>query len=163
MKSFLDEAASRIRNVILPKSPLGRALQYMRNHWDALRRYLDDGCLPIDNNDVEQLMKQIAIGRKNWLFAGSVAGGECSAGFFTLVSSAVRNDLDVWHYLADILQKVLDGCTDYEPFLPWNWAAEHPQHIRQYRIRERKERMERTRSRRAALRAYRARGLPARE
>ena len=55
MKSVLDEAASRIRNVILPKSPLGRALQYMRNHWGALRRYLDDGCLPIDNNDVEHV------------------------------------------------------------------------------------------------------------
>ncbi len=108
-------------------------------------------------------MKQIAIGCKNWLVAGSVAGGECSAGFITLMSSAVPNDLDVWHYLADIIRKVLDGCTDDEPFLPWNWAAEHPQHIRQYRIRERKERMERTRSRRVVRRAYRARGLPARE
>ena len=61
-----------------------------------MQTYLGDGRLPIDNNDAEQLMKQIALGRKNRIFIRSVAAGERAADFLTLVSSAVRNDLDVW-------------------------------------------------------------------
>ncbi len=72
MREWLDsDAAARV----LPKSNLGGALRYLRNHWEPLRMYLSDGLLPIDNNDVEQLMKQIALGRKNWLFIGSIAAG----------------------------------------------------------------------------------------
>jgi hypothetical protein len=52
------------------------AAEYLRKHWNALRVYLDDALVPIDNNDVEQLMKQVAVGRKNWLFIGSVAAGD---------------------------------------------------------------------------------------
>ena len=58
---------------VLPKSRFAGALGYLRNHWEPLQVYLSDGRLPIDNNDVEQLMKQVALGRKNWLFIGSVA------------------------------------------------------------------------------------------
>jgi len=60
---------------VLPASKLGQAFQYMRNHWEALCVYVKDGGLPIDNNWVERLMKRIAIGRKNWLFVGSVRAG----------------------------------------------------------------------------------------
>ncbi len=63
-------------------------------------------------------MKQIALGRKNWLFTGSVAGNERSAGFFTLVSSAIRNDLAVWRYMKDVLEQLLSGSTDYAALLP---------------------------------------------
>ncbi len=72
---------------VLPKSKFGGALGYLRNHWTPLQLYLTDPWLPIDNNDVEQLMKQVALGRKNWLFVGSLAAGDRAAGFFTLVSS----------------------------------------------------------------------------
>ena len=113
-----------------------------------LQRYLDDPSIPIDNNETEQLMKQVAIGRKNWLFAGSVAGGERSAGFLTLASSALRNDLDVWRYVKDVLDQLLAGMTDYEPLLPWNWAAAHPDAIRQYRVTERHDRAEKKRAKR---------------
>jgi hypothetical protein len=78
---WLDSPAAR---AILPKSKFGEALGYVRNHWEPLQLYLTDGRMPIDNNDVEQLMKQIALGRKNWLFTGSVAAGERCADFFTL-------------------------------------------------------------------------------
>ncbi len=88
---------------ILPKSKLGQALLYLRNHWDPLQVYLSDGMLPIDNNEVAQLMKQVAIGRKNWLFVGSVAAGERAADFLSLISSALRNDLDVSAYVKDVL------------------------------------------------------------
>ncbi len=80
---------------VLPKDKIAEALNYVRNHREALSQFLTDGRLPIDNNDVEQLMKQVAIGRKNWLFLGSVLAGERAANFLTLVSSALRNDLDV--------------------------------------------------------------------
>jgi transposase len=143
MEAWLEQVKLRTSNVLLPKSDFAKALQYIRNHFAELGRYLDDPSLPIDNNETEQLMKQVALGRKNWLFAGSVAGGERTAGFLTLVSSAMRNDLDVWQYVKDVLDELLTGTTDYEPLLPWNWAAAHPEAIRQYRVNERKERAER--------------------
>jgi transposase len=151
MEVWLNEVEQRTSNVILPKSDFAKALQYVRNHFSELRRYLDDARLPMDNNETEQLMKQVALGRKNWLFAGSVLGGERSAGFLTLVSSAHRNDLDVWLYVKDVLEQLLAGTTDYEPLLPWNWAASHPEAIRTYRVEERRERS----VRRAAKRANR--------
>lgn len=152
MEAWLLEVKERTSNVILPKSDFAKALQYVRNHWTELKRYLGNGCLPIDNNETEQLMKQVALGRKNWLFAGSVAGGERSAGFLTLVSSALRNDLDVWVYVKDVLDQLLAGCTDYEPLLPWNWAAAHPEAIRTYRVEERQQRSVRRQAKRAARR-----------
>ncbi len=127
IESWLEEIQRRTTGVILPKSDLGKAVQYVRNHWVELKRYLDDGRIPIDNNETEQLMRQVAVGRKNWLFVGSVTGGQRSAGFLTLASSALRNDLDVWLYLKNVLDQLLSGVTDYEPLLPWNW----PPRIRQ--------------------------------
>jgi transposase len=151
MDVWLEDVKQRTTNVILPKSDFAKALQYVRNHFVELRRYLDDARLPMDNNETEQLMKQVALGRKAWLFAGSVLGGERSAGFLTLVSSAHRSDLDVWLYVNDVLEQLLAGTTDYEPLLPWNWAVSHPEAIRQYRVEERRERS----VRRAAKRANR--------
>jgi len=152
IEEWLEEVEQRTTNVILPKSDFAKALQYVRNHFVELQRYLDDGCLPFDNNETEQLMKQVAVGRKNWLFAGSVEGGERNAGFLTLVSSALRNDLDVWLYVKDVLDQLLAGCTEYQPLLPWNWAASHPEAIRKYRVEERRERSDRRTTRRASRR-----------
>ena len=79
MEQWLEEVKFRTSNVILPKSDFRKALQYIRNHFVELKRYLDDASILIDNNETEQLMKQVALGRKNWLFAGSVPGGERTA------------------------------------------------------------------------------------
>ncbi len=103
---------------VLPKSDFAEALRYIRNHWKELNVYVRDGRIPIDNNLVEQLMKQVAMGRKAWLFVCSVAGGEQSARMMTLVSSARRHDLDVRTYLKDVLDQLLAGCTDYHRLLP---------------------------------------------
>jgi transposase len=97
------------------------------------------------------------VGRKNWLFCGSLAGGERNAGFMTLVSSAHRNDLDVWAYVNDILKRLLAGETNYEPMLPWNWANDHPQSIRQFRQDERRHREVSKKEKRANRRAKKAR------
>ena len=137
---------------VLPKTRFGQALGYLRNHWDPLQLYLSDGLMPIDNNDVEQLMKQVAVGRKNWLFIGSVAAGERAADFLTLVSSAVRNDLDVWAYVKDVLDQLLSGSTDYESLRPDIWKQSHPESIRTYRTKERRDRADRKQRRRARRR-----------
>ena len=105
--------------------------------------------MPIDNNDVEQLMKQVAIGRKNWLFIGSIPAGERAANFLTLVSSALRNDLDVYTYIKAVLDALLAGSTDYASLRPDRWAAAHPEAIRVYRQEERRDRFARKTARRA--------------
>ena len=117
-----------------------------------MQLYLSDGLMPIDNNDVEQLMKQVAVGRKNWLFIGSVAAGERAADFLTLTSSAVRNDLDVWAYIKDVLDQLLAGSTDYESLRPDIWKQSHPESIRTYRTKERRDRADRKQRRRTRRR-----------
>lgn len=152
MRAELDGIDERTQQVVLPKSNLRKALNYLRNHWIELTRHLDDPKLPMDNNECEQLMRQVALGRKNWLFVGSVAGGERNAAFLTFASSAHRNDLDVHAYIRDILQRLLDGETDYEPMLPWNWAATHPESVRVFRQEERRVRDTRKQTERAKRR-----------
>jgi hypothetical protein len=99
------------------------------------------------NNETEQLMKQVALGRKNWPFFGSVAAGERMADLMTVVSSALRNDLDVWAYVKDVLDCLLAGHADYASLRPDRWAVAHPEHVRLYRVEERRDR--------AAARHYR--------
>jgi transposase len=150
MRELLDGPAA---SGVLPKEKFAEALGYLRNQWDALEVYLGDGRLPIDNNQTEQLMKQVAIGRKNWLFLGSVAAGQRMADLLTLVSSALRNDLDVWAYLKDVLDRLLAGSSDYAPLRPDHWATLHPEHIRTYRADERRDRAAAQHYRRARRRA----------
>lgn len=137
---------------VLPKSNLGQAAAYVRRHWEALSRYTEDASIPIDNNDCEQLMKRVAVGRKNWLFKGSVAAGERAANLMTIVASAVRNDLDVGAYLQDVLERTLAGETDCAALAPHAWKAEHPESIRTYRQEERRQSADRKRTRRARRR-----------
>ena len=149
IREYLNsEAVSRI----LPKSEFAEAVNYLRNHWDALNLYVTDGRLPIDNNDAEQLMKQIAVGRKNWLFFGSVEAGNRAATLHTIVSTALRNDLDVCAYLKDVLDQLLAGSTDYHSLRADVWKQSHPQHVREYRADERRDAAERRRFQRATRR-----------
>ena len=137
---------------MLPKSVFAEALGYLRNHWQALLQFTTNGLLPIDNNDVEQLMKQVATGRKNWLFKGSVEAGNRAATLLTLVSSAVRHDLDVGAYLKDALDQLLAGSTDYASLRADVWKLSHPEHVRVYRRDERQDASDRRTKRRAQRR-----------
>ena len=91
---------------MLPKSLIAQAINYALRHWQALTRYVDDGFLDIDNNVAERTLRHIAIGRKNWLFAGSAKGAETAAKLFTVTSSCHRHGVDVFAYLHDILQRL---------------------------------------------------------
>jgi transposase len=153
IKKWLDNPAM---DRILPKSDFAEASRYIRNHWAALNVFVRDGRIPIDNNDVEQLMKQVALGRKAWLFVGNVDAGERSAMMMTLVSSAKRHDLDVGLYIKDVLDQLLAGCTDYASLLPDRWKQRHPEAIRQYRQEERRDKAERKQYRAAKRRLARS-------
>jgi transposase len=133
---------------LLPKSDLAEAIGYLRNNWDALLLYTTNGRLPIDNNETEHLMKQIATGRKNWLHIGSVAAGYRAAHLMTIISTAARNELDVWSYLKDVLDQILAGCTDWESLRADRWKQQHPEAVRTYRVEERRDAVDRHRARR---------------
>src|SRR5690625_7938226 len=86
--------------------PPAKALDYSLKRWTALTRYLDDGCVPIDNNHIEQQIRPLALGRKNWLFAGSLRAGQRAAAVMTLIQSAKLNGHDPLAYLGDILEQI---------------------------------------------------------
>ena len=140
---------------LLPKSKLGTAMGYLRNNWEALKRFLSDARLPIDNNEAERDLRRIAVGRRNWLFVGSEDGGERAAVILTVVASAHRHDLDVWAYLRDVLERLAKGEDNLEDLLPDVWKASHPQHIRTFREEVRQHRADERRYRHAERRIAR--------
>ena len=107
----------------VPKSsPTAKAINYSLKRWSALSRYLDDGNLPIDNNWIENQMRPWALGRKNWLFAGSLRSGQRAANIMTLIQSAKLNGLDPYAYLSDVLKRLpTHKMKDIEALLPHNW------------------------------------------
>lgn len=91
---------------VLPKSLIGLAIAYTLRHWNALERYTTDGFLDIDNNVAERTLRHIAVGRKNWLFAGSAEGARSAATLFTITSTCHRHKVDVFAYLDDMLKRL---------------------------------------------------------
>jgi len=109
---------------VLPKSPIGKAINYALNNWDALICYLEDGRLAIDNNPAERAMRNVVIGRKNWLFAGSQRGGHAAATIYSLIASAKRSGLDPFVYLRDVLIRISSHPRNQiSDLFPDNW---HP-------------------------------------
>jgi transposase len=93
--------------------------------WTALMRCFDDGRLALDNNAAERALRGVAIGRKNWLFAGSDRGGERAAAMYSLIETAKLNGLDPQAYLRDVLARLPDHpAKRVAELLPWNWKPE---------------------------------------
>ena len=96
-------------------------MRYARGRWEALTRYLDDGRLEISNNAAERAIRPLALGRKNYMFAGSDAGGERAAAIYTLVETAKLNGLDPEAYLRELLGRIADHPINrIAELLPWN-------------------------------------------
>jgi transposase len=103
------------------KSELAGAIRYARSRWDALAAYVDDGRLEISNNAAENAIRPVTLGRKNWLFAGSDAGGDRAAIFYTLIRSAKLNGLEPEAWLRDVLARIGDHPINrLDELLPWN-------------------------------------------
>jgi transposase len=109
------------------KSPLGVAINYTLVRWTELTRYRDDGRIEIDNNSAERSIRPIVLGRRNYLFAGSDAGGERAANIYSLIGSALLNAMDPYLYLRHVLERIAEHPINrLDELLPWNLAAAHP-------------------------------------
>ena len=101
-----DVERQALSRMVLPKSPLGEAVRYLTNQWAALQRFVDDGRLAIDNNRAENMLRTVAVGRKNWLFAGSFEGARRAALLYSLVQSCKLVDVSPFDYLKDVLLRI---------------------------------------------------------
>ena len=118
IKTWLD----RQRDVVLPRSSMAQAITYALNQWEALNVYVTEGFLNIDNNAAERALKRVAIGRKNWLFAGNDRAGGTAALLYSLIASAEHHELDPQRYLTSVLAR-LPGLppSDLPKLLPDAW------------------------------------------
>ena len=114
------------------KSETAGAIRYALSRWRALTRYTEDGLLEIDNSAAERALRAVALGRKNFLFAGSDCGGERAAAMYTLIGSAKLNGLDPELYLRTVLAQIADyPISQIQDLLPWNLAASLKTHSSQ--------------------------------
>ena len=118
LKKWLDE----MKLTAVPKMLFGQAINYALAQWQFVSRYISNGELPIDNNAAERAIKQIVIGRKNWLFADSVDGAYANAVIYSLVGTAIANGLDPYKYLLHVFEKFpnMERSEDISILFPWN-------------------------------------------
>ena len=104
-------------------SATAKAIDYSLKRWDALIRYCEDGAVPIDNNRVENQIRPWALGRSNWLFAGSLRSGQRAANVMSLIQSAKLNGHDPYAYLKDVLMRLpTQRASEIDELLPHNWS-----------------------------------------
>jgi transposase len=123
LEAWLREQRARVSK----NSETGKAIDYSLKRWAALTRFLDDGRLCMSNNAAERELRAIAVGRRNWTFAGSDEGGRRAAAIYTLIATAKLNDVDPQAWLADVLARINDHkIHDLAALLPWNWRKPTP-------------------------------------
>ena len=121
LKTYLDQYYES--KEVLPQSAIGQAVRYALGRWKYMKRYLADGVVEIDNNWVENAIRPIALGRKNYLFAGSEKGAEWGAMIYTLLGSAMRHGHDPMAYLSDVLRRLPDTkLSNLHLFFPSEWT-----------------------------------------
>jgi transposase len=106
------------------KSEVGKAIAYTTRRWEALTRFMTDGRICMSNNAAERALRGVAVGRRNWTFAGSDRGGERAAAIYTLIETAKLNGVDPQAWLADVLARLPDHpAKQVAALLPWNWRT----------------------------------------
>src|SRR5712691_5644305 len=122
LERWLREQRARVSK----NSETGKAIDYSLKRWSALTRFLDDGRLCMSNNAAERELRAIALGRRNWTFAGSDEGGRRAAAIYTLIATAKLNDVDPQAWLADVLARLSDHpAKRIHELLPWNWRRQN--------------------------------------
>jgi transposase len=112
------------RALLSTKNDTAKAINYSLNRWPSFTRFLDDGRVCLSNNASERALRGIAIGRKNWTFAGSDAGGHRAAAVYTLIETCKMNDVDPQAWLADVLARLPDHpASRVAELLPWTWKT----------------------------------------
>ena len=107
---------------VLPRSPIGEVIQYAVNHWEALKRPLEAGFLELDNGACERAFKPVAIGRRNWLFAGSDKGAQTAAILMSLCTTCKSLGIDPQAYLRDVLDRIsTHPANRIDELLPDRW------------------------------------------
>ena len=120
LRTWMSEERAKLS----AKAPVAKAMDYMLVRWDRFTRFLDDGRICLTNNAAERSLRGIALGRKSWLFAGSLRGAERAAFFYALIVTAKLNDIDPLAWLADVLARINDmPQTRLHELLPWEWKA----------------------------------------
>lgn len=123
-KTWLQSQQAQRGGPVLPKSPMGEAITYALNQWEALCVYTTDGDLNIDNNPAENALRRVALGRKNWLFCGSDTGGHTAAVLFSLIATCQRHKVEPFAYLRDVLTRIAaTPISQLDQFLPDRWQA----------------------------------------
>jgi len=118
LQTWLREQRARLSK----NSDTTKAINYSLNRWHAFARFLDDGRLCMSNNAAERELRTVALGRKNWTFAGSDEGGRRAAAIYSLIATAKLNDIDPQAWLADVLARLPDHPANrIHELLPWNW------------------------------------------
>jgi transposase len=121
MHTWLKATLSKLSR----KSELAKAITYALERWIALMVFVDDGRIEMDNNAAERALRTVAIGRKNYLFAGSDAGGERAAALYSLLGSAKLNGIDPEAYMTEVLRRIADHSINrIGELLPWNLFTE---------------------------------------
>lgn len=124
-KPIVDDIFDRLEELkpaTIPSEPLSKAITYALNQKDALYRYLEDGRLKPDNNTAENAIRPLALGRKNWLFAGSERGGRAAALFYSLIQSCKACDVNPWEYLNDMFRRIMSHPVNrLRELLPDQW------------------------------------------
>jgi hypothetical protein len=126
MRAWLEASLPKLSR----KSDNAAAIHYALARWDALMRYCDDGRIEIDNSAAERALRAVAVGRRNYLFAGSDAGGERAAVFYSLVGTAKLNSLDPEAYLREVFERIANQPIHrIEELLPWHIAKNLPTEV----------------------------------
>jgi transposase len=124
LQAWLAQCRARLSS----KSAMANAIGYMTKRWAAFTRFLKDGHICMSNNAAERAIRGIAVGRKNWTFAGSDAGGHRAAAMYTLIETCKLNDVDPRAWLAHVLEKLPEHpATRIDELLPWSWEPAREQ------------------------------------
>jgi transposase len=127
-KEWLDVRATQV----LPQSPMAKAIQYTLGRWEALGRFVHDGRLELDNNRAERALRQVAVGRKNWMQIGNERGGRTASVFYSLITTCKQRGIDPRTYLRDVMLRLKEG-VDPKTLTPREWLARYAAEVAERR------------------------------